>query len=136
MVTLAKNVISPGHATSQEAEAAIDQYDCVKIGTGDGLVIKTAAANDPGIGFVHTDKATAAGQGITVYHTGVVWARAAGSITAGVDLEATVDGEVTEETPAAGVTQFIVGRALAASAGANELIPVLITIYKYNDETP
>lgn len=135
MVTLQNNVISPGQAVSMEAEAAIDQYDCVKIGAADGQVVKTAGANDPGIGFVHDSKA-AAGQGIGVYVTGVVWARSSGSVTAGDDLEATTDGEVTTETPAAGITQFIVGRALAASAGANERIPVLITIYKYNDETP
>lgn len=136
MPTLPENLHAPGPAVPMKAGAAISQYDCVKLGAADGAVVKTAAANDPGFGFVDRSKATAAGQGIGVISSGIVTARCSAAITAGVDLEATADGEVVTMTPAAGVNQFIVGRALTATAAANELLAVLVTIYKYNDETP
>ena len=136
MVTLKNDVIAPGLALSMEAGAVIDQYDVVKLGAAEGLVIKTSAANDKARGFVHMSKATAAGQGINVFITGSVWARAAGAISDDDWLEATVDGEVTTETPAAGVTQEICGKALGAAAGANERLPVHILLFAYNDETP
>lgn len=128
------NIINPGHSYPAIAGALINQYDCVKR-SADGKVIKTAAANDGASGFVHTDEATAANEHLDVYTSGIVWARAAGAITADDWLEATADGEVQTETPADGVDQEIVGRALAAAAGANELVPVLISFFKYNNET-
>ena len=129
------NPIKPGDSFSARAGAAIDQYNCVKIGATEGLVIETAGANEAGIGFMHTGKATAANDHVTVYTSGVVWARAAGSVTYGDILEATTDGEVTTETPANGVDQNVVGTALGAADAGNELIPVLIQIYKYNNES-
>jgi hypothetical protein len=134
-MALPEHIINPGGSYPALAGAAIGQYDCVKLGAADGKVIKTSAANDAGIGFIHTGKATAADDHVTIYYSGVVWARAAGSITAGDLLEATADGEVTTETPADGIDQNIVGRALTASAGANELVAVLIMLFMYNDET-
>lgn len=127
--------VKPGGSYGMEVETAITQYDVVKLGTGDGKVVKTSAANDGAIGGVHTDKGPTVGQGITVFYSGIIWVRAAAAITANDWLEATVDGEVQTETPANGVDQEICGRALAAAAGANELVPMLISLYKYNNET-
>jgi len=134
-MALLYNPIAPGQSFSARAGAAIDQYNCVKIGATEGLVIETASANDAGIGFMHTGKATAANEHVDVYISGVVWARAGDAITYGDYLEATSDGEVVTETPANGVDQNIVGIALGAAAAADELIPVLITIFKYNNES-
>lgn len=126
--------IAPGDSHSARAQAAIDQYNCVKIGTAEGTVIETSAANDIGIGFMHTGKATAANEHVTIYTSGVVWARASDTVSYGDYLEATADGEVVTQTPANGVLQNIVGIALGAGV-TDEIIPVQIHIFTYDNSS-
>jgi len=132
-MALIENRIYPGQRVSFIAGAAIGKNDCVKLDTTEGQVIKTSAANDAGIGFA--EDAAASGAGVTVVISGIVWARCSAAIALGVEVEATADGEVVTETPANGVDQQIVGKAIGATDAENGLLPVLITIYKYNDET-
>jgi hypothetical protein len=96
----------------------------VKVGASEGLVIETSAVNERVVGFMHTGKATAANDHVTLYVTGVVWARAAAAITFGDPLESAADGEVQT----AGVSNLTCGIALGTADAANELIPVLITL--------
>lgn len=126
------DIINPGHAYPARAGAVIDKYDCVTGGTAEDEVIKTSGANLKILGFVHTGKATAAGQGISVYISGFVWGRSAAAISRAAYLESAADGEVVTETPASGVDQEIGGVAYTAAAGANELLAVQIRLFKYD----
>lgn len=122
------NPIAPGQSYSARAGAAIDQYNCVIVGASEGLVIESSGTDEQSVGFLHTGKATAANDHVTVYVTGVVWARAAGAITLGATVQTAADGEV-----GAGATgKRSCGIALGVADAADELIPILIAFQDQN----
>ena len=123
------NPIAPGLSFSARAGAAIDQYNVVKVGASEGLVIETAGTGEVALGFMHTGKATAANDHVTVYISGVVWARAVGAVTYGDLLQTQADGEVG----AGAAGKAVCGIALGVADAANELVPVLITMGAYEE---
>jgi hypothetical protein len=118
------NPIAPGLSFSARAGAAIDQYNAVIVGASEGLVIESSGTSQVALGFLHDGKADAANDHVTVYISGVVWARAAGAITYGDRVQTAADGEVT----AGAAGKNICGIALGVADAANELVPVLITL--------
>jgi|SRR3972149_133958 len=130
-MALPMNTISPGPGFPMEAGGAISKYDLVKLHSAEGAVVKTAGDNEEGMAFVHTDSA-ASGEAVTCYRSGIVWARAAAAITLGDELMSAADGEVKVRAAVAGTVYNVVGRALGAAAGADELVPVAIEFYTVN----
>jgi len=133
-MALGLNLHAPGGSYSAEAEAAIEQGDVVMLGTAENEVKKTTGATVTCVGAVDLDKA-AAGGGITVYYSGIVWCRASAAIARGLRVTPAADGEVAAAADVAGTNYEIVGITMGASAAANDLLPVLLTLNLQQGDT-
>jgi hypothetical protein len=126
MADILKNICAPGTSFTAECSAAVEQYDVVKLHTVEAQVLKTANANEAGVGVCKYAQATAGGE-VSLVRSGVFWCRASAAIALGANVTATTDGEiVTQGTTAATVYQRV-GIALSVAAAANDVIPVLLT---------
>lgn len=143
--------IKPGDAVPMILEGTLTALDAVAADGGAAnwsLVIAGTADNQitPGIdtyahaavcplGFIneHSDTLAVAGDQVTLYQSGIVWAIAGGAIAKGrpVMSEATatqVSGRVT-----VGSTGFwCVGIAMAAAAALNDAIPIRVAFFQYD----
>lgn len=136
-ITLPQDPISyDGASFTGTAEAAIAlAYACVKCGTADGTYIETAAASDPGVGFIRQLGAVGAGAAlvtpiaigdlIEIFYDGcIVWAVASAAIAKNVLVSATTGGKVVTT---AGAVRYV-GISLGAAGANNEIIPVMVKI--------
>jgi hypothetical protein len=115
------------HIESWIAEAAIEKYDAVMLGTVEGQVLKTSAITDICIGFALN--AAAIGMSVDIQRDGVARGRCSAALVLGVSLQATADGEVVTVVAATttNVQQHCVGVAASATSAANEIVSVVIT---------
>lgn len=112
--------------TSWIAGAAIEKYDCVKLDTTEGQVIKTASANDIGIGFA-LNAADTAGDSVDIQMHGIARARTATTVALGASVYAIADGEVGTVASSNNTLYHCIGQAAsAAGSGGNEIISVVI----------
>jgi hypothetical protein len=133
-MTLNANVVAPGATIlSFTVGAAVERNDAVML-TAEGSVIKTTAITDIAIG-VALESGPVAGQMIGVAVAGAAYCRAAAAIAHSVDVQATADGEVVGRGATANTVYRCIGISLAASAAANELIPVLIAPFIHSTAT-
>jgi hypothetical protein len=113
-----------GEGVSMIAEAAIDDYDVVMLGTAPNYVLKTSAITSIPFGVVRNG--AAAGSSVTVYpNDGCVFlCRAnAGTIAKGALVGPTADGEVAPIT-VAGAAKKACGQVLKARVATDDIIPV------------
>jgi hypothetical protein len=103
---------------SYVAEGVIEQYRCVRQGLTPHGVLR-GSATDPTIG-VCRNKATAAGQAVTIVTHGVVKVEAAAVVALGDYVGSDADGRAI--TVAAGPLAF--GRAITATTGGTEILEV------------
>ena len=109
--------VSPNGNKTYTAGGAIAKGDVLKF--SDGKVIKTTAANDAAIGIA-LDGATEGDivpVAILGNFTGTVQIKAAGAISAGVQVAANA-------TATGAGTDVIIGRALEAATAANDMIEI------------
>lgn len=132
-ITFPHSAIKRGQSISMECGAAMTAlgssggggYSLVKIGAAAGLCIQSSAADAQDvIGFLQEDGDTpAAGDQVTVYLDGIVWAIAAGTITYAQMCESATNGRVQ----AAAATDACVGICLQfGGAAVGDRFPLLI----------
>ncbi len=95
----------------------------------DGVLVYTGPAP---IGFIqeHSDTVAVAGEQVTVFTAGIVWAIAGAAITKGVSVmseAAAQSGRVVTTTDG----HWGIGIAMAASGAEDDAIPVLISLHAY-----
>lgn len=117
---------NPGLIKSLVAEAAILPYRVVKFGTADGQVVQSAAAADAHIGIVEGVAQETAGERVDVVMDGTAECTAGAAISRGALLSADSSGRVITAAASAGANVRTIGIALAAAAGAGEVIPVAL----------
>jgi len=113
-----------GEGISMIAEAIIEDYDVVMLGTAPNYVLKTSAVTSIPFGWVRNG--AAAGASVTVYpNDGCVFlCRAnASAITKGALVGPAADGEVGPIT-VAGAAKKACGQALKARGATDDIIPV------------
>lgn len=107
--------------------AAIKPNRVIAFGANEGEVETAVSATaKPLIGVSGVIGTTAAGQRIDVYLDGVRTLEAGAAFDQGADLTVDNQGRVVVASPAATVTQRIIGSALGASTALGELVPVHI----------
>jgi len=112
------------HVESWIAEAAIEKYDAVKLGTVEGQLLKSASANDVVIGFALNDAAI--GTSVDIQRDGTARARCSAAILLGASVMATADGEVVTVAASSNVQYHCIGQAASATGAANEILSVVI----------
>jgi hypothetical protein len=95
----------------------------VKFGTADGQVVQSAAAADAHVGVSDLGQDTA-GARVDVILGDIADVEAGAAITRGALLSADSAGRVIVATASAGANVRTIGTALAAAAGAGEIIPI------------
>lgn len=106
------------------AEAALDDYDVVKLGTASNEVDK-CGANEIATGCVRHGVAINLSASIYCTPGQVYRLRASAAITKGVYVKGAADGEIAAMATTGTTVQHHVGIALKAATAANEIIPVL-----------
>jgi len=94
------------------ADGAIDQYLIVKMGSDEEHVTEAAAATDVSVGVTTIVGADAAEERVDVVHFGVAKVKAGGTISAGGFVTADSAGKGVAASPASGVNNYVIGRAL------------------------
>jgi hypothetical protein len=102
-------------------------YACVIGGANPGEVIQSSAGNQIARGFLQEDgTAPAAGDAVTVWWQGIVFAVASAAIAVDVAVMTAAGGKIA--TYAAGGANAYCGFSLAAAAADTEQVPVRIAI--------
>jgi ethanolamine utilization microcompartment shell protein EutS len=143
-ITMPHKIIQPGRGIPMILEGTLvavgsdggANYSLMKCGTANNqaapctdVMAYTGAAP---IGFIneHSGTLVAAGEQVTVFVSGVVWAVAGAAITKGkavMSEAATQTGRVVTVTDG----NWAVGIALDAAGAEDDMIPVLIHIFSY-----
>lgn len=108
------------------ATLATSQYKLVKLASTAGQVVVCSAATDAALGVLVNDPA--AGEAANIVVLGVAPALAEASVSAGDLLAASTTGRVKTTTTA---NNKVIGRALAASGAAGDLISIIVAPSNY-----
>lgn len=114
---------NPGLIKSLIAEAAVLPRRVVRFGTADGQVVQSSAATDAHVGVSDIGQDTA-GSRLDVVMSGFANAEAGAAVARGALLSCDSQGRVITAAAAAGSNVRVIGVALAAAAGAGEIIPI------------
>ena len=108
---------------SAGADLSAAQYTYVKINASDN-VVQCAAATDVPLGILQNSPAS--GSEATIMVTGVSKVVADGVIALGALVGTSADGQADSKTVVTDNTEYVVGQALQAAAGAGEIIAVTV----------
>jgi hypothetical protein len=115
---------NPGLTKAYIADADIQPYLILKVGSVDGNVALATAATDKLKG-VSENVPVAAGQTVDVIHSGIANVVAGGTIADGDWLTVNASSQAITAAPATGANAQIIGKAMT-SAVAGDIFPVLI----------
>ncbi len=116
---------NPGLIKNYVAQAAINPFRIVRLGTADGTVTLATAATDLIIGVV-ADVGPAAGERCDVVHAWIAFTEAGAAITRGALVTSDAVGRAVTAAPAAGVNNRVLGLALESAVAAGDVIRVLV----------
>lgn len=115
---------NPGLTKAYIADADIQPYLILKVGSVDGNVALATASTDKLKG-VSENVPVAAGQTVDVIHSGIANVVAGGTIADGDWLTVNASSQAITAVPATGVNAQVIGKAMT-SAVAGDIFPVLI----------
>lgn len=93
--------------------------------SADNTVVAAAAATDVIIGVCVTPNGVTSGQRVDVQLTGVAEVKMGGTVARGTPVTSDANGKGVAPAPAAGVNNYVAGRAMVTSADG-DLIDVLL----------
>jgi hypothetical protein len=105
---------NPGLSKTYIAAALISAYRIVKFTAVDGEVTTSAAAADKHIGVSDRVNATAIGDRLDIWRSGIVEVEYGGTVAQGDPLTSDAQGRAVVAAPAAGVNVRIIGHAEVA----------------------
>lgn len=108
-----------GFSYTEPSDAAIPQYRAV---TATSTGVDLVSANDQVIVGISGNKTTAAGQAVTIVHSGIALMEASAAIAKGAKVGMTTNGRAVTATS----TKTLVGIAKEAAGAAGDLIGVLL----------
>lgn len=118
---------NPGLAKTYDASGPIPAYTIVKFTATDFQVTQAAAVGDALVG-VTTEVAAADTERVDVYHEGIVYVTAGGTIAPGDPLTTDASGRAVKAAPAAGVNNTCIGRA-RQSAVVGDVFEAIIDLF-------
>lgn len=118
---------NPGLIKSFVAEAAVNPYRIVKMGTADGQVVQAAAATDALIGVADMQGQATVNGRVDIVMAGIADVEFGGTVTRGGPITADANGKAVAAAPAAGANNRLIGYALV-SAVAGDIGPIVLDL--------